>query len=334
MSDSDLGTLAATLKRQLPQATEAHLLRLAEMLAVATIPPNPKVIAALIAEGCDPNSLHAAMLFGREMAIERLVRHGGLEPDLLDTTLSRFDRMISILMHHLVEQLESRLSSREQENLLSKAAMTWMREGQIELYNYFMEMPVKARVAVHDVHEQTMAVEKSNELVYTIAAGEHGRCVMTSLPGSRLVLMLEVVSTIGNKVNLKHARIFPQVRERRRFPRVQPEPLLAVTLDITGSGTPEAHALDYSENGMGLILHQRTTLRPGHVIGIDWFTYGKQLRSAAAIRWLQQEEDNTRLGVELTHDDNTKLQLQQMVARAQRNVLGRLRMKGIPDSLL
>ncbi|HXH64050.1 MAG TPA: PilZ domain-containing protein [Mariprofundaceae bacterium] len=333
MNDSELPKLARALKQQLPQASDQHLLRLAEMLAAPANPPDPQTIARLLTEGCDPNSLHAAILFGRETAIDRLPAHDELA-SAINTALSHYDRMVAILMHQLVEELESRLSTHEQEALISKAMVHWMRLGEIELYNYFMEMPIKAKVAVRDAHEQALAVELSSDLVRTIAAGEHGQHVMTILPDSSLVLELEVISKIGNKVQLRYGRTFSQVRERRRHVRVQPEPLLPITIDIRGSGSVSAKTMDYSENGMGLITSQPIQIRAGHTIHIDWMTYGKGLRSPATVHWIQRDKEHSRLGIELASDSDTHLELRQMVARAERHILARLQMKGIPDSLL
>jgi PilZ domain len=333
MSDSDLPKLAAVLKRQLPQASDQHLLQLAGMLSDPTVPPDVQIISGLLAEGCDPNSLHATILFGRETAIEQLSAESDLAQEI-NATLSHFDRMVSILMHQLVEELENRLSTREQEALISKATVHWMHMGEIELYNYFMEMPIKAKVAVRDAHEQALAVELNSDLVRTIAAGEHGRYVMTILPDSKLVLGLEVISKIGNKVQLRYGRTFPQVRERRRHVRVQPDPLIPITIDIRGSGNVVAKTMDYSENGMGLITSQPIQIRAGHTINIDWLTYGKELQSPATVHWIQRDKDHSRLGIELASGNDTHLALQQMVGRAERHILARLAMKGIPDSLL
>jgi PilZ domain len=333
MNDSELPKMARTLKQQLPQASNQHLLRLAEMLAAPENPPDPQTISGLLSEGCDPNSLHAAILFGRETAIDRLPAQDELA-SAINTTLSHYDRMVAILMQRLVEEMQARLSTREQEAQISKGTVHWMRMGEIELYNYFMEMPIKAKVAVRDAHEQALAVELNSDLVRTIAAGEHGRYVMTILPDSKLVLGMEVISKIGNKVQLRYDRTFPQVRERRRHVRVQPDPLIPITIDIRGSGNIVAKTMDYSENGMGLITSQPIQVRAGHTVKIDWFTYGKELRAPATVHWIQRDKDHSRLGIELASGNDTHLALQQMVGRAERHILARLQMKGIPDSLL
>jgi|GEM_PF-6968348 len=339
MSDVHPLSLTESMKRQLPQASEHNLQRFAKMLTEPDAIPQQEIIASLLADGCDPNSLHAAILFGRERQIDELATGDRSAPPI--HILSRFDRMVSILMHLLVGGLESRLqttknrlSSQEQEALLIKAMVHWMRQGKIELYNYFMEMPVKVMATVHEVYEQTLSVERSKDLVYTIAAGEYGRFALTILPGSDHVLVLEIVGVFHDRINFRHARMSSQIRERRCHMRVQPDPPLSVVAKTDDGKILTGKALDYSENGMGLVIHRGISIDIGRTMDIDWMLFGKQMQSAAIVRWLQRDGSNTRLGVELIPDGDTRLELQQMVARTQRSIMSRLKMKGIPDSLL
>jgi len=339
MNDIDPSDLEKTLKLQLPQASDRNLRHFANMLAKPDAIPQQEIMASLLADGCDPNSLHAAILFGREKLIEKLPDSDRSTPPI--HVLSRFDRMVSILMHLLVGGLESRLhttedrlSSQEQEALLIKAMVHWMRQGKIDLYNYFMEMPIKVQATVHDVHEQTLSVERSKSLVYTIAASEYGRSALTILPGSDRVLMLEVASVFRDRINFRHVRMSSQVRERRCHMRVQPDPPLDITIKITDGKILTGKALDYSENGMGLLINRKVSIHVEQTMDVDWMLFGKQMQSTAVVQWTQRNGNNLRIGVELIPNGDTRLELQQMVARTQRSIMSRLRMKGIPDALL
>lgn len=329
----------SVLAEQLPEASALHRQQLLALLSGRDPAGAGDVLKALLDDGCNPQSLHATLLYGRDLSLQQQENRD----THLRTTLLYYDRLVAMLMQFSARQLQSKLNQAEtnlihegQKLLLTRARNRWLKEGVIELYNYFLEVPIIARVELLESRDDGITVERTEDVVWAIAAGEHGRYIQTRIPESPLCLRLEVQGAAGHKIHLRDAGLLQIARERRCHIRVQCDTAIPVQIMHPHYGEVDAVVQDYSEAGLGVSTRQRVDFRENDKVHIFMNMLGMEVDIDARICWVRYADEHTRLGLDMTLEGvpHIRQHLQRQVVAARRGVMSKLRMQGLPDCLL
>ena len=332
------------LRRWLPGASGKSLDALLAIL-MQGCRPSGEPFAALLQEGCSPATIQSAILEFRDDAS----KGGRPGVDGLHDAMMHFDRLAFLLLQAVgrywqerVSDLESRLSIAGSELRFASERNRWARDGEVTLYNYFREVPVMARVAIHDVRENGLAVERTLDLVQVVAAGQHGCFAHIRLSDLHSCLRLEVESSDGKLVHFRFAGIFRTAQERRQQIRVLCDDNLHLSLsDAAGAGV-EAIVRDMSRSGSGLEARQPVSIRAGDQLDFQLELPSGGVQGKCAVCWLgrpdtqadQSCSGQVRFGVELQMTPAHQRRMQAEVGRRQKRILGALRIMGVPDSLI
>ncbi|OIO70288.1 MAG: hypothetical protein COW19_08610 [Zetaproteobacteria bacterium CG12_big_fil_rev_8_21_14_0_65_55_1124] len=332
-----------TLRNRLPAASDESLDALLSMLrqggGTSSAP-----FTALLQEDCSPAMIQSTLNEHRD----ELLGDGSLNADEVQAAIRQCDRLGLLLLQAVakawqakVSELESRLSHAGSE--LEKAAtrLRWVREGEVTLYNYFHEVPIMARVAVHNVRESGFGVDRSSDLVRVVAAGQHGRFAHIRLPDLASCLRLEVESVVGKHVNFRYAGAFETAKERRQHIRVQCGDVLHMTLSGASGQIIETAVRDISESGFGLNILRGGEVLNGETYAFDLSLQTGELKGSCQVRWLDRaggkstpdKADHGRCGVEIDLRPALLRRLQIEVSQRKKRILNELRALGTPDSL-
>jgi len=333
-----------SLRNRLPGASDESLGALSSMLQQTdgfSIEP----FSALLREGSSPATIQAALFEYRNHLIEGESRNA----EQLHEIIQRFDRHSFLLLQAVarhwqgkVSGLESHLSLAGTELQLASARNRWSRDGQVTLYNYFHEVPIMARVAIHDVREDGFGVERTVELIQVVAAGEHGRFAHIRLSDLHSCLRLEVESSTSKRVNFRYSGIIDTARERRQHIRVACEEDLQMSLVDASGYQMEAVVRDMSQSGFGLQMRGTAPIQLGDQLKFNLQLSSNELTGFCTVRWLRQFDTNShkyrvsqaRLGLELEMTSPLLHRLQLDVSRRKNRILGELVVMGVPDSLI
>lgn len=345
-SDALQDELEQRLAAALPKASAANLKALATLLACADAAAQPQVLPALLDEGCSPNSLLTTLIFAREIAMQARLPHiMSLSEEgrrrALQMLLSHYDCLQAELLRAtenswrtLLERSESQLLSEGQAHLITKARNRWLQSGEIELYNYYHEIPVIARVPLKGVREHGITVGRTPDLVLVLAAGEHGRFAHVRLPKSSLCLRLAVEGVHGQLVHWHDAGLLQTARENRRYMRVRCDSAIPIMLRTAADKEYPGRIVDFSASGLGIALAQPLSAQLGELLWCQTVIRDSEVATAGRLCWRRDDGEGARLGLELDVDQATQNRLHTEVARLRRQILGRLKMQGPPDCLM
>ena len=333
-----------TLQNNLSGASPENLDGLLSMLQEGS-EPSREVFIALLQEGCSPATIQSAMIEYRD----ELLSDDKLSADQARKVIRQFDRLGLLLLNAVarswqgqVGELESRLSNAGSELEIAAIHSRWLREGEVTLYNYFHEVPIMARVAVHDVRESGFSVDWSPDLVRVVAAGEYARFAHIRLPDLTSCLLLEVESVIGKHVNFRYAGTFKTAKERRQHIRVQCGDVLRLTLSGASDQNIETAVRDISQSGFGMNILHGGAIQNGETYSFNLWAQTGELKGFCQVRWLDRagetgvpdKAENGRCGVEIDLTQPLLRRMQLEVSKRKKRILAELRAIGSPDSLI
>jgi len=339
-------TIEATLTNTLPGASGASIQQLAGLLASPSGQSSLKIIAGLLDDGCSATKLQAALMHGRDIILQdRMSAVSSMEPhqrEEIQNILLHFDHMQTSLIHAIAQHwnqqfdtLRSQLADEGQALMLSKARNTWLKAGCIEFYNYFDEMPVIANADIRDVREDSISVSRTRELALVITAGEHQRYAYVRVPGSKLCLRMVVESANRNAVHWKNSGILEIAKERRRHIRILCAENQTAIVRRTHGPKWDVNMRDFSATGLGIAGENRLPGKVEDMLHCNFQVRRTTFELKGQIRWKSEADSgHARLGLELSTDHIGMQKLQHEVTLRQKEVIGRLHMRGMPDCLM
>jgi len=347
MSNKLTDTVEATLTKTLSGVSDASIRQFAGLLTSPSGQSSLKIIAGLLDDGCSATKLQTALIHGRDIILQdRVSAVSSVETYQQGEEIRRislhFDRMQMSLIHAIEQHwnqqfdvLRSQLANEGQALMLSKARNTWLKAGCVEFYNYFDEMPVIANVNIRDVREDSVSVNRTRELALVIAAGEHQCYAHVRLPNSKLCLRMIVESANRNAVHWKNAGILEIARERRQHIRILGAEQQTAIVKRAHGPKWDVNIRDFSATGLGIAAKDRLPGKVGDMLLCNFQVRQTAFEFKGVIRWKSEAASgNARLGLELSTDHVSMQKLQHEVTLRQKEVLGRLHMRGTPDCLM
>ncbi|MDQ6972591.1 MAG: hypothetical protein Q9M30_08080 [Mariprofundaceae bacterium] len=326
-----------SLKERLGGVSDASLDAFLSML-VHRHEPSAAVFSTMLAEGASAQAIQRMILERRKhVLVEKL----GSGSEKSHEAADYFDHLSLMLIDMLegqwrsrVSELESRLSVAGTELQMASARSRWSKEGEVTLYNYFREVPIMARVAIHDMREGGLAVAYSTDLVHVVAAGQYGKFAHIRLADLHSCLRLEVEGVLGGRVQFRFAGIFQTARERRRHIRVLCEDHLRLSLIDTDGQSVQASVNDICQAGLGLDMQMPLAAVVGDAFDFKLSLRSGEVQGIGILRWLNTAGARTQFGLDLDLTPALLRKLQLEVSQRQKRILSGLRMLGVPDSLI
>jgi len=344
MNNKLTDTIEATLTKTFPRVSDASIQQLAGLLASPSKRSSRKIFSNLLDEGCSATKLQAALMHSRDAVIQDRIPavSSNQQHDEMQKILLHFDRMQASLIHaieqHWYQQLgilRAQLADEGTALMLSKARNAWLKSGCIEFYNYFDEMPVTASAAVRDIREDGISVKLTRELALVIAAGEHQRYAYIRLPNSTLCLRMVVETANRNAVHWKNAGILEIAKECRRHIRIRCVKRQDAIVRRPHGPKWNVRLQDFSATGLGIAGINRLPGKVGDMLYCKFQMKQTTFEVKGLIRWKSEAgSEKARLGLELSTDHICMQKLQHEASLRQKEVLGNLRMRGIPDCLV
>ncbi len=331
--------LRQRLHQILPRASETVVEELMDNLLQPETPPSDSLAARLLDESCTPNEIHLALIYCRNAL---LFMQSAALTDIrgVQKHLAYYDRMTSFLMKAIElrhernwKSLQDELLNEGHAHLISRAVNHWSQEREITLYNYFREMPVSVPVTLLHVGENGFTIEKKNELVMLLSASEDGNSVYARLPESELSIRLTVEDVTRKTVHWQYGSFSQLTREKRRDVRVQSSTPLKIRLKSSDQNHWSGSILDISTNGLGLSFACDTPFQVGDILIFSTLLQGYGLTGKGAVCWVSGRDGHYQAGLAIEYEAESHLRLGNEVQRRQKNLLGELRMMGIPDIL-
>lgn len=334
--------LKERLQLILPRTSKGVVGELLESVLQPDAVDSDSLAERLLSEKCTLNEIHLALIYCRNALLMMQAR-----PDeaagfkRVRNILARYDRMISFLMKAVEKQHEQEWRSLQAEllneghaHLLSRAISYWSQEREITLYNYYKEMPVNVLVKLLHVSENDFTIEKSNELIRLISASEDGKSAYTRMPNSELSIHLTIEDTTRKTVHWRYGEFLPVTREKRRDVRVQSIAPIHIRLKSSEHGQWDGTVMDLSASGLGISCKCDSPFQLGDILAFSMMLDGHRIAGKGAVCWVHGSEGHYHAGLAIEHDPGGHLRLSNEVLRRKKNLMGQLKMKGIPDCLM
>ncbi len=335
--------LRGRLKKILSRASDMAVEALLQSVLKPAIPPPDSMIEQLLSEKCTPNEIHLALIYCRN-ALPMIQLKTNEEQDFKSMArfLAHYDLMVSLLMRATEKQHEQAWRSLQAEllkeghaHLLNRAINYWSQKREITIYNYYKEIPVSLSVRLLQVEENSFIIEnRKNRLAALLSASSDGRSAYTRLPESELSIQILVEEATRTTLHWRYSEFLPLTREKRRDTRVQSSTPVHITLKGSEQEEWEGSVMDISASGLGISYRCTTPFQVGEVLDFSMILRGDWIAGKGAVCWVHGSKGYYRAGLAIEYDQKTHLLLGNEVLHRKRNLMGELKLKGVPDCLI
>ncbi len=353
VEQASLTLLTQKLRQLLPRAAESSVLLLVHTLLEPDKPLSSNFVKKLLLEHATPHEIQLAMIYGRDLLLMQTKPWLTAEKqgEHIREFLLHYDRIMALLLKEQEifyeqdrEKLQAQLIKEGQEHLLSNARNRWMRERDVSIYNHYKELPISTQARILEISKTGFTVKKSGHLIPVLSAGEDARFAYIRLPEGDLSVRVSVEEVTRKTVHWHYAGMIRADREKRRDIRVQCDASIPVTLTSVDQhgrqgafkqdqGAWEGVVYDLSASGLGIALKHEVRLQVGDQLRCSLLLHTHELKADAEVRWVERDQHHYHLGIALEYESENHLRLENEVKRRQRDIMGELKLKGLPDCL-
>jgi len=249
--------------------------------------------------------------------------------------VGHYNNLQAVIVEEAESAWEHSLEGEKKARVLAENKVIWLRNRQIELHNYFQEIPVRAKLKLLDIADDIIDVKFSTDAGMVFAASNDLNTACISV-GDCMRLTVTGVERQGNRLRLVITSIESDLMSRRNNVRVAMDKIVPITLQ--GRKKIQAHIFDKSVKGLGLLFPQSIgvklinsgDLKTGDRVDCIWQQGEVEFKVPASVRWIKQLEDECRAGLEINPDETTRTHLQQFLMQHQRKIITRLHNLGLP----
>ncbi|MCF7821778.1 MAG: PilZ domain-containing protein [Mariprofundaceae bacterium] len=333
------GRLKIILSRASDMAVEALLQSVME----PATPPSDPMISQLLSEKCSPNEIHLALAYCRN-ALLMLQMRVSEDRDFTSMTrlLAHHDRMTSLLLQAIEKQyeqarelLQTEFLKEGQAHLLNRAVTQWSQKNKVTLYNYYKEIPVSVSIKLLHSEEDSFIIEnRQSRLAAVFSASSDGRSAYIRLPESELSVQILVQETTQTTLHCRYGDFLPLNREKRGDTRVQSSTPVHISLKGSEQEAWEGSVMDISASGLGISCKCASPFHVGDILTFSMVLQGEWIAGKGVVCWVRGSKGYYRAGLAIEYKQDIHLLLGNEVLRREKNLMGELKLKGIPDCLL
>jgi len=334
--------LRERLKNILSRASDNTVEELLESVIKPATVPSDSLAARLLNEKCTPNEIHLALLFCRNaLLMDQMQSPEGQNFKTISKLLARHDRITSFLlqaMQQLQEQawdsFQTDLLKEGHAHLLERSTSYWSQKRRITLYNYYSEMQVSVSIKLLQAGEDGCTTEVNRDLAALLSASSDGKSAYARLPESELSLQLSVEEVTRNTLHWRYGEFLPLTREKRRDARVQISTPVHINLKSSDQGEWNGSVMDISALGLGISYKSDMPFQVGDMLAFSLTLQGHHVSGKGAVCWVHGSEGHYRAGLAIEHNQESHLRFSNEVHRRQKNLMGELKLKGVPDCMI
>jgi len=285
-----------------------------------------KILATLLR--CEWSNIHWLLIDSRKRSLSDQVT-------AFSDCVGHYNTLQAVIVEEAESAWEQSLEGEKKARILAENKVIWLRNHQIELHNYFQEIPVRAKLELIDIADDVIDVKFSTDAGMVFAASDDLSTACISV-GDCMRLTVQGVERHGNRLRLVITSIESDLMSRRNNVRVAMDKVVPITLQ--GRKKIQAHIYDKSVKGLGLLFPQSIgvklinsgDLKTGDRVNCIWQPGEVEFKVPATVRWIKQVDNECRAGLEINPDEGTRTHLQQFLMQHQRKIITRLHNLGLP----
>ena len=304
-----------------------------------------KVAAHLLRQGVDVSVLLECLLhceLAYMQQVSKLIHPDSLlgKAHELSRCMQHYEALKRLLFAEVEVQWNERLTHKSMIGQVSKHQKAWLQAGEIELHNYFCDMPVRAKFKLLDVEGYTLTAMYDEASAMVFVASRDSKTAYLAISGE-VRLLVRGVERKGRKLRLIIEDGEDDQVSRRRHIRVatpKPIPIVihqaeeAIHADI-GDISDWGIGVLFSK-GLGVRLLDGNVLSEGDEVVCDWDADGVRLSTEAVVRWIRKVDgDGYRAGLEMKPSSDVAQHVHQWMMQYQRKAITQLKSMNIPPWL-
>ena len=258
----------------------------------------------------------------------------------LSNCVQYYHALKRILFAEVEAQWQERLTDKSIIDQVREHKETWLQAGEVELHNYFCDMPVRATFKLVDVEECALTVMYDEASAMVFVASRDSKTAYLAISGE-VRLLVRGVERKGRKLRLVIEDGEDDQVSRRQHIRVATPESIPIVIH---QATEKIHADigDISDWGIGVIFSKGLGVRlldgkvlsEGDAVVCDWDADGVRLSTEAVVRWIRKVDgDGYRAGLEMKPSSDVAQHVHQWMMQYQRKAITQLKSMNIPPWL-
>ncbi len=258
----------------------------------------------------------------------------------LSTCTQAYHAAKCVLFAEVEEQWHARLQEKSICQQLREQKAAWLHDGEIELHNYFYEMPVRAKFKLLDVEDDALTVlyDAASAMVFVASSDSKSAYLAIS---NRQRLLVRGVERKGRKLRLVIEDCEDDQVSKREYVRVAMPNLIPIVLR-TAKQDIAAEIADVSHWGVGVVFSKGlgiqilddASLVEGDEVSCCWEVDGHAWVVPSVVRWVKKlDGDVYRGGLETKPDSAMAHEIHQWMMQYQRQAMMQLRTMNMPPWL-
>ena len=333
-----LQSIIHNLEHELPAVPHSAVEEVARVILGEQVDRSMGSLAvSLLQANVSVGEILSALLRCEWLSVQALIEN--TQPDNIKDQVRQFSDCVdhfNILQSAIIDAAEQRwqnvLDKEVKLRVVAELRRLWRERGEVHLHNYFDEIPVSARVALHEYKKGFLTVEMTRDLVTMFAAAPDLRTAFITSPDRRHSLIIRGVNKAEGKIMLEITGVEISMRERRKDVRVKLHQLIPITL--THKGQPmHAEIVDISCTGIGVKLaEEEPLLLHNEKVDCDFKLGSDQMHGGdAVICWSQEINAERRMGIAFKPKTIRRETVYRFIFVQEQAIIGRLRKLETPS---
>ncbi len=245
--------------------------------------------------------------------------------------IEHFNHLQDAVINAAEQNWRAAIDQERRSRVLAECRADWAEKGEVHLHNYFMEVPVTARVrfvsfdGAHHLH-----VKASEELGRVFSASGDQDCALISSPDRKYNIRAKAFQCKRMDLTLSIVEITGSMQERRSEVRVALDETVRVEV-IASDGRFSAEMVDLSCGGAGLKLTGNRALRRNDRIGCRFALAGKSVAiDDVTVCWSAARDSESCVGISFQVNPAQRDTIYKYLFVLQQKIAGRIHHLGKP----
>jgi len=226
--------------------------------------------------------------------------------------------------------------SRIREDVIAKSMQHWIETRSIKLFNQFRGISINANAKLLGKGKGIISINLDQNIAKVFASHPDRNRAFLACPGDEEKIAVSIKKLDSGNVTLNLEEVSPLYVEKRRDLGVQLAEHIPVKLTMKGRNIGTAQLFDMSISGFGLTMKNMAEtkhLNNGDELHFDFQLSAKKMTGSGWVRWIQNHDDNIRIGIELKTDKTLQQSLQREIFSVQRSIIVAMNEVELPDEI-